>query len=357
VDHGFERANRDDARELGVGQPELSCVIDEIDGRARTALARFLSGLDGLFERQGTLRKCESPRCPRLPKLYPMQAPETLPHRPVQWRRALRALRGMRGNYDSRLIMEYASALEGDEGERGFQDFLGEPGAAELERERPCLAAALDDWERLATLPAQSLGGAYLALARRDQIRVGDLVAGAHALADERERAPDPLRRWYRDRMLAMHDLLHVVTGYDRDRAGELLLIGFTLGIWSLRALRISLALTPFSVPLRVLPGMARDVWRAWRRGRAARITRATRLEELLPLPIAEVQARLGVAPEPSAHPQGIWRESPRGRWRRGPIARAASDPGRSCPAARAGAPPRAAGTAARSACRSARRS
>jgi len=52
-----------------------------------------------------------------------MRAPETLeplptalPHRPVQWRRAARALFQMRGNYDSRLIMDYASALEGDEG-------------------------------------------------------------------------------------------------------------------------------------------------------------------------------------------------------------------------------------------------
>lgn len=223
----------------------------------------------------------------------------------------------MRGNYDSRLIMDYASALEGDDGERGFQDFRSQPDALELERERPCLAAVLDDWERLEQLPAQSLGRAYLALARRDHIRVGDLVAGAHALADERERAPDPLRRWYRDRMTAMHDLLHVLTGYGRDRAGELQLIGFTLGNWSLRALRISLVLAPFSVPPRVLPGMARDVWRAWRRGRAARISRATRLEELLPLPITEVQARLGVVPERAAHPAGIWCERARGEWLR----------------------------------------
>jgi hypothetical protein len=113
------------------------------------------------------------------------------------------------------------------------------------------------------------------------------------------------------------------LTGYGRDRAGELQLVAFTLGIWSLRALRVALVLAPFSVPLRVLPGMARDVWRAWRRGRAARISRATRLEELLPLPIGEVQARLGVASARSAHPGGIWCEGTLGRWRRvpGPVA------------------------------------
>jgi ubiquinone biosynthesis protein COQ4 len=229
----------------------------------------------------------------------------------------MRALWKMRGNYDSGLIMDYASALEGDEGERGFQDFLSQPDAPDLARERPCLAAIMDDWDRLEGLPAESLGRAYLALARRDRIRVGDLVAGAHAVPDERERAPDPLRRWYRDRMTAMHDLLHVLTGYDRDRAGELLLAAFTLGKHSLRPLRITMVLGPFAAPLRALPGMQRDLWRAWRRGRASQISRATCWEVLLPLPIAEVQARLGVAPEQSAHPAGIWCEVERGKWRR----------------------------------------
>jgi ubiquinone biosynthesis protein COQ4 len=223
----------------------------------------------------------------------------------------------MRGNYDSGLIMDYAAALEGDEGERGFQDFCGEPGARELARDRPDLAATLDDWERLEELPAGSLGRAYLALARRDGIRAGDLVAGAHAAPDERERAPDPLRRWYRDRMTATHDLLHVLSGYDRDRAGELLLAAFTLGTASLRVLRLAVGLGLFVVPPRALPGMVRDLRAAYRRATAACISRATLWEALLPLPVAAVRARLGVAPEGDAHPHGIWREHPRGVWRR----------------------------------------
>ena len=225
----------------------------------------------------------------------------------------------MRGNYDSRLIMDYAVALEGDDGERGFQDFLAQPGARDLEHDRPSLAAALDDWGMLARLPAGSLGRAYLALARRDRIRAGDLVAGSYALPDEHELAPDPLRRWYRDRMVAMHDLLHVLTGYDRDRAGELLLVAFTLAFAPMRVLRIAIVLGPFAIPLRALPGMLRDLRRAWRRGRAARISRATPWEELLPLPIAEVQERLRIAPERAAHPRGIWREQARDRWQRVP--------------------------------------
>ena len=96
-----------------------------------------------------------------------------LPHRPVQWRRAARALWQMMGNYDSRLIMDYAVALEGDDGERGFQDFLAQPGARELDRDRPCLAAIMDDWDRLEQLRKRP-GPRLSRVARRDRIRVGD---------------------------------------------------------------------------------------------------------------------------------------------------------------------------------------
>jgi ubiquinone biosynthesis protein COQ4 len=117
--------------------------------------------------------------------------------------------------------------------------------------------------------------------------------------------------------MLAMHDLIHVVSGYGRDRAGEVQLIAFSLGLFPMRVLRVSLVLAPLSAPLRALPGLARDLWRAWRRGASARISRATRLEELLPLPLDEVRARLGVAPLRQCHPAGVWRETAPGRWMR----------------------------------------
>ncbi len=246
---------------------------------------------------------------------------EVLPHRPVQWGRALRDLMQMRNEAKGDLIMDYALALEGDDGERGFQDFRTQPGAQDLLRDRPDLPAALDDWEQLGRLPEQSLGRAYLALASRDGIRVEGLVADSLALLDEQERAPDFLRRWYRDRMIACHDLLHVLTGYDRDGAGEVQLVAFSLGVAPMRVLRVGLVLALFGVPWRTLPGFARDLWRAWRRGNATRISPATRWEDLLPLPSDQVRARLGVAPLRDIHPKGVWREEVEsGRWLRVPV-------------------------------------
>ena len=246
---------------------------------------------------------------------------EDLPHRSVQWGRALRDLMRMRDDPSGDLIMDYALALEGDDGERSFQDFRTQQGAQELLRDRPDLPATLDDWEELGRLPERSFGRAYLALARRDGIRVEGLVASSLAISDEQERAPDSLRRWYRDRMVAVHDLLHVLTDYDRDRAGELQLVAFSLGVFPMRVLRAGFVLAPFGTPPRMLPGFARDLWCAWRRGRATRISRATRWEDLLPIPLDEARARLGVAPLRDIHPKGAWREEVEsGRWLRVPV-------------------------------------
>lgn len=137
------------------------------------------------------------------------------------------------------------------------------------------------------------------------------------------ERAPDALRRWYRDRMVASHDLLHVATGYDRDRPGEILLLAFTHAGTPKAVFRVAIGLGMLSVPLRWWPTFAIDVGRAWRRGRAAQVPRSTPWEELLPLSLVEVRRRLGIRPLAESHAGRIWRADPEGAWRRIPAAQA----------------------------------
>jgi len=235
--------------------------------------------------------------------------PSPLPHRPVQWRRAADAMRRLHQGYDNGAALDYASALEGDDGERYFQAFLAEPGAADLLRERPRLDARLDDFEALAELPDRSLGRVYLALAQRDAIRVADLIEAAQAQPDAHERAPDEVRRWFYARMVASHDLLHVITGYERDSPGELLLLAFTQAIVPKTVFRVSLALGSLGVPLRYKLPFALDTVRAYRRGRAARIPRSLPWDDLLGLQIDEVRARLRVASTAQTHHGRCWRE------------------------------------------------
>ena len=50
--------------------------------------------------------------------------PSPLPHRALQWRRAARAMLRIHAGYDDQAALDYAAALEGDDGERDFQGFL-----------------------------------------------------------------------------------------------------------------------------------------------------------------------------------------------------------------------------------------
>ncbi len=226
----------------------------------------------------------------------------------VEWLRALKALRRLaRGNdYPKEVIREYTAALDGGQQEDRFRQFLAEPGAEQLLAERPDLAARLDDWDALGALPEGSLGRAYLDLARRDGIRAADL-SGEIAEVPRGPGAADPRFHWFSARGPAGHDLLHVLTGYGRDPAGETALLAFTLGQSRARVLKVSLFLGLLAAPKRRYPQLLRYILRAHRRGCRARIPLTTRWEELLPLPIEEVRRRLHIDPTAAVHPEGVW--------------------------------------------------
>ena len=244
--------------------------------------------------------------------------PSPLPHRRLQWKRAARAMQRIHQGFDENAALDYAAALEGDDGEHSFQAFLADPAAAALLRERPRLELRLDDFEALARLPSDSLGRAYLALAERDGILARGLIAANQAQPDARELAPDEVRVWFRARMTASHDLLHVLTGYGRDRPGELLLLAFTEALMPKTVLRVSLALGTLAVPLRHKAAFGLDLVRAYRRGRAARIPPSTVWDKLLQLPFDEARARLGIASLTRSHRGRGWREDDAtGTWQR----------------------------------------
>ena len=150
----------------------------------------------------------------------PILAP--LPHRPVYWGRALRALWKLRNAEKNGLDMEAAHefgiALEGNDVEKMFQEFLAGANAARLMRERPKLWELLDDHEALAELPTGSLGRAYLAMAKRDGVEITPFVEGVKRRPEEEF---DELRAWFDGRGIAVHDPQHLLTDYQRDVVGE----------------------------------------------------------------------------------------------------------------------------------------
>jgi ubiquinone biosynthesis protein COQ4 len=122
------------------------------------------------------------------------------------------------------------------------------------------------------------------------------------------------LNNWSEDyyrfivRSTALHDVVHTITGYGPDAAGEALALGFFCGqvepagpIWL--AGLILATITP-GAPL---PHKIRCYRQAIERGRRADSVMAAPWEDLLAEPLDQVRALLGVSPQSVAHPDGTW--------------------------------------------------
>jgi hypothetical protein len=111
--------------------------------------------------------------------------------------------------------------------------------------------------------------------------------------------------RWAFERWIQTHDLMHVVSGYGADLAGEGLNIYFSGG-YNLGLSWRSTFWSPFGLAPRLMrPSIGRSRWlgylrEAWERGRAARQHlpfESVPWEDLLPQPLATARDTLGLRP------------------------------------------------------------
>ncbi len=139
---------------------------------------------------------------------------------------ALRALRELiRNPDDTAQVFAVIDALSSRSDARHFERFRKTASGARLLRHRPVLLEALSDRQRLLTLPPGSLGRTYGEFMNREQISADGLVEADH-FGGDRQRPDD--HQWFGERLRDMHDLWHVVTGYDRDLVGEACLLALT---------------------------------------------------------------------------------------------------------------------------------
>ena len=221
--------------------------------------------------------------------------------RPVQWQRLREQLAILRESDPAKVLdaaYSTGDAIGGMSEERLVRRFLASPEGQKLLSTRPSLTEALADHEALAALPEESLGRAFLAFSLHQGLDPRALIASQHAMSRDYARL-DPVRRWISDRLTVMHDLWHVVAGYDATNAGETALMCFSL------PQRLNDRALPIFIAMSLLTGRikARNVWQAIRRGRRARFLPAAPFEELLALPLEVARERLGVSPPATAHP------------------------------------------------------
>jgi ubiquinone biosynthesis protein Coq4 len=170
--------------------------------------------------------------------------------------------------------------------------------------ERPDLCAALNDMSALGAMPKGSLGRAYHTFMDHPETIPGYMLSGLIYKDGWFDKIPmDEELRWAFERWIQTHDLMHVVTGYGADLAGEGLNIYFTLAYNMGMSWRLAFW-TPFGLAPRLMrPNVGRRRWHgclreAWERGSAARgylPFESVPWEELLPQPLEDARHTLGL--------------------------------------------------------------
>ena len=156
--------------------------------------------------------------------------PRCIP-RPVQWKRLLQQLEVLNGADPAKLLdaaYSVGDAIGGMSEERQLRRILATREGQELWARRSSLTEALADHEALARLPDGSLGRAFLVFCQRHGLNSRELVEHQHAMSRDYHRL-DPVRQWFNDRLVVMHDVWHVLLGYDATNAGESALMCFML--------------------------------------------------------------------------------------------------------------------------------
>lgn len=229
------------------------------------------------------------------------QLPEPV-KRPVQWRRLYAALAALqRGDPKQAVDGAYQvnDAIGGGSEERMLARLLATADGRALARSRVSLPEILSDHASLGRLPEASFGRAYVRFCERNGIRASALVESSHRMSRD-YASLDPVRQWWSDRFTVIHDLSHVLAGYDTSVAGESALMCFFL------TQRMNDRALPIFIPMSLASGHidARIARQAIRRGRQADWISIQPFEALLAEPLAVVRARLRIDDPRRAHPR-----------------------------------------------------
>lgn len=124
------------------------------------------------------------------------------------------------------------AAMSGNSNERLFERFKRSPRGKKILEERRDLYDILCDRERLLAMPANSLGRTICKWFIRENIGAEGLAGASEAAFKQFPDRPvnsDEGARVFGTRLLNLHDVFHVLTGYDRDMRGEIAVLAFTV--------------------------------------------------------------------------------------------------------------------------------
>jgi ubiquinone biosynthesis protein COQ4 len=186
-------------------------------------------------------------------------------------------------------------ALNGSSTAKGYQRLLATREGERIAMARPEFAPRLMDQAWLDSLPDGSVGAAYRAFIRTEQISAEGLVEisreSTPAVDDQQPYA------WMGRRTRDVHDIWHILTGYHRDGLGEACLVAFsfaqTQGLgWAL----IALGAAGRARKAKTYP-YTQTIWQGFQRGKAAKWLLGEDYERLMAEPLEDARRRLNITP------------------------------------------------------------
>jgi ubiquinone biosynthesis protein COQ4 len=193
---------------------------------------------------------------------------------------------------------------------RGDKTMLGRmretPLGRRLLEERHAILEIVEDRERLLALPEGSLGHSYARFALDKRLFPEELAQAVRearaASAGLVPEASDEIA-YLHDRYRDLHDLWHVLVGYDTDLAGEFALIAFQTKQTGYRSMAIGAFASLSFAAVRGRFDMFSTWFDARRRGSRSAFLLSQDWERLLPLPLEQVRRELAIDSPPSYRP------------------------------------------------------
>ncbi len=213
------------------------------------------------------------------------------------WKAAWVALRRLLANGDDTVqVFRIMRALNADTSARNYHRLLGYQGGGRVAYRQTELAALFSDPAYIAGFKPGTVGAAY-----RDFLaRTGYSATGLAEVAtsDNVPHEDQHPYAWYARRERDIHDVWHVLTGYQADEPlGEACLVAFSYA--QTRGLGWAAIALGASVKARKVTGrwtFARAVIEGYRHGKRARWLSGEDYEQLMHEPIEAARRRLGIA-------------------------------------------------------------
>jgi len=220
-----------------------------------------------------------------------------------EWGTALRALRRLLADGDDTVqVFRIMRALNGDTSHRNYRRLIASPEGGQLAYRRLELAPRLCDRGWIDSFAEGSVGAAYRAFLDRTGYSADGLAEVSVADGVYPPNIEHPFA-WFGRRERDIHDLWHVLTGYEADEPlGEACLVAFSYaqtGGLGWAAIGLGAALKSLRVTRN--GAFARAVWEGWRHGKRAAWLHLEDYEALMAEPLAGARARLRIA-EPARY-------------------------------------------------------